>query len=60
LTKVLLTGAFGNVGMSGLEELLTEYGLLGGTHHISMTRGDRRDDLEGLASLLGIETRILR
>jgi len=44
----------------GLEELLTEYGLLGGTHHISMTRGDRRDDLEGLASLLGIETRILR
>jgi L-arabinose isomerase len=44
----------------GLEKLLTEYGLLGGTHHVSMTAGDRSDDLCRLASLLGIQTVTLR
>jgi L-arabinose isomerase len=43
----------------GLEELLTEYGLLGGTHHVALTRGDRRDDFTKLASLLGVETAML-
>jgi L-arabinose isomerase len=43
----------------GLEDLLTEYGLLGGTHHVSMTGGDRREDLSKLASLLGIEAVVL-
>jgi L-arabinose isomerase len=43
----------------GLEDLLTEYGMLGGTHHVSLTRGDRKDDLSKLASLLGIETVML-
>jgi L-arabinose isomerase len=43
----------------GLEELLVEYGLLGGTHHVAMTAGDRRDDMEKVASLLNIEAVVL-
>ncbi len=38
-----------------LEELLSEYGLLGGTHHLAMTKGDRREDLVRLAQVLNIE-----
>jgi L-arabinose isomerase len=38
-----------------LEELLTEYGLLGGTHHLAMTEGDRREELVGLAQILNVE-----
>jgi L-arabinose isomerase len=42
-----------------LEDMLTEYGYLGGTHHIAMTRGDKREDLMKLAQLLDIETEML-
>jgi L-arabinose isomerase len=38
-----------------LEELLTEYGLLGGTHHLAMTMGDRTEDLVRLAQILNTE-----
>jgi L-arabinose isomerase len=38
-----------------LEELLSEYGLLGGTHHLALTKGDRREDLVRLAQMLDVE-----
>ena len=40
----------------GLEALLTEYGLFGGTHHVAMVKGDRIDDLLKLAEWLHINT----
>jgi L-arabinose isomerase len=43
----------------GLEEFLTEYGLAGGTHHVALTPGDRREDLARLAEVLGVGIRIL-
>lgn len=42
-----------------LEELLTEYGACGGTHHVAMTRGDRLEDIIKLAELLQINIVIL-
>lgn len=38
-----------------LPEFLTAYGLAGGTHHIAMTAGDRKQELHELADMLGIE-----
>ena len=38
-----------------LEDFLSEYGLSGGTHHIAMTPGDRREDLIRLAEILKID-----
>jgi L-arabinose isomerase len=42
-----------------LEDFLNEYGLAGGTHHIAMTPGDRREDLIRLAEMLGIDIVVL-
>ncbi len=39
-----------------LPELLSRYGLAGGTHHIAMTVGDRREEIRKLAELLCIKT----
>ena len=38
-----------------LEDFLAEYSTAGGTHHISMTRGDRKEDLVKLAGLLQLD-----
>ena len=38
-----------------LEDFLTEYSSAGGTHHISMTRGDRKEQLVKLAELLELD-----
>ena len=43
----------------GLEALLTEYGLFGGTHHVAMVKGNRTDDLLKLAEWLHINTVVL-
>ncbi len=42
-----------------LEDLLTEYGLCGGTHHVAMVKGDRTDDLLKLAEWLHINMVLL-
>lgn len=42
-----------------LEDFLSEYGLAGGTHHIAMTPGDRREDLIRLAEMLKIDIVVL-
>jgi len=42
-----------------LEDLLTEYGLYGGTHHVAMIKGDRARDLLKLAELLRIDSAVL-
>jgi L-arabinose isomerase len=42
-----------------LEELLTEYGLYGGTHHVAMVKGDRVEDLLKLAELLRMDAVVL-
>ncbi|MGQ9616619.1 MAG: L-arabinose isomerase family protein [Spirochaetota bacterium] len=42
-----------------LEDLLTEYSIHGGTHHIAMTKGDRREELVKLAELLEIDLILL-
>jgi L-arabinose isomerase len=43
----------------GLEDLLTEYSLHGGTHHLAMTTGDRMEELVKLAELLEIDLVLL-
>jgi L-arabinose isomerase len=43
----------------GLEDLLTEYGLFGGTHHVAMVKGNRIDDLLKLAEWLHISIVVL-
>jgi len=42
-----------------LEDLLTEYGLYGGTHHVAMIKGDRARDLLKLAEWLRIDAAVL-
>jgi L-arabinose isomerase len=42
-----------------LEDLLTEYGMFGGTHHVAMVKGDRIDDLLKLAEWLHINAVVL-
>ena len=42
-----------------LEDLLTRYGMLGGTHHVAMTPGDRTEDLARLTKILGMRVEIL-
>ena len=42
-----------------LHDFLTEYGLAGGTHHIAMTRGDKKKEVEKLAELLQLNIVIL-
>ncbi len=38
-----------------LPDFLTAYGLAGGTHHIAMTAGDRRQEIQQLADMLSID-----
>lgn len=42
-----------------LRDFLIEYGLAGGTHHIALTYGDRREEIKKLAELLQIELIIM-
>lgn len=40
--------------VSGIEDFLTRYSLLGGTHHLAMAYGDRRQELMCLAEVMKI------
>jgi L-arabinose isomerase len=42
-----------------LEELLAEYGRAGGTHHVAITRGDRREEIAVVAELLNLDLHVL-
>ena len=37
-----------------LPDFLTAYGLAGGTHHIAMTAGDKKKEIQQLADMLGV------
>ncbi len=38
-----------------VEDFLTEYSKLGGTHHLAMTYGDRSEEIKYLSEIMGIE-----
>lgn len=40
-----------------IEDFLTEYSLLGGTHHLAMAYGDRREEIKMLSEIMGVEYR---
>jgi len=42
-----------------LERFLYEYSMAGGTHHIAMTKGDRREELKKLSGILDVDMIIL-
>jgi L-arabinose isomerase len=42
-----------------LEELLAEYGRAGGTHHVAVTRGDRREEIAAVAELFNLDLHVL-
>ncbi len=42
-----------------LPAFLTEYGLAGGTHHIAVTSGDRRDDILKFAEMMRVNAVVL-
>jgi L-arabinose isomerase len=42
-----------------LSDFLSEYGLAGGTHHIAMTRGEKKEEIVKLAELLRVNSVVL-
>ena len=42
-----------------LSDFLTNYGFEGGTHHLALTKGDRREDIMKLAEILNINVVLL-